>query len=33
MSIKVLLVPSLIIGILIIAIGYIKPGVMTLFLL
>ena len=31
MSIKVLLVPSLIIGILIIAIGYIKPGVMTLF--
>lgn len=31
MSLKILLVPSLIIGILIIAIGYIKPGVMTLF--
>lgn len=31
MSLKVLLVPSLIIGILIIAIGYIKPGVVTLF--
>ncbi len=30
MSLKVLLVPSMIIGILIIAIGYIKPGVVTL---